>query len=182
MPQRLLTLCEVHIDGMHYAKLPSDAERIVSAVKRTVVDHLSPWPRGLSAVVGSRKPSHRSPPITLESNRNVRTAPGSLNKFDPVHSSLDRFVAVSPELEGVTGHFFLRERERRTKPITYDREVARRLWELSEPLCRVADSRQMGPIFLGLGNLSREAASPLTFAEGLPGWRGPEPNGVENPR
>ncbi len=42
MPKRLLTPCDVHIDVMHYAKLPADAERVVSAVKRTVDDHLPP--------------------------------------------------------------------------------------------------------------------------------------------
>jgi NAD(P)-dependent dehydrogenase (short-subunit alcohol dehydrogenase family) len=45
-------------------------------------------------------------------------------------------LASSREAEGISGRFFLRGRERRTKPVTYDREVAARLWRISEVLCR----------------------------------------------
>ncbi|HSP17670.1 MAG TPA: SDR family oxidoreductase [Thermoanaerobaculia bacterium] len=45
------------------------------------------------------------------------------------------YVASSPELDGVSGRFFLRLRERRSKPITYDPEVAARLWSVSARLC-----------------------------------------------
>jgi hypothetical protein len=44
-------------------------------------------------------------------------------------------LASSPELSGISGRFFLRQRERRTKPITYDRSVAARLWQVSEAIC-----------------------------------------------
>ena len=44
-------------------------------------------------------------------------------------------LASSPELAGVSGRFFLRQRERRTKPITYDRSVAAQLWHVSEDMC-----------------------------------------------
>jgi NAD(P)-dependent dehydrogenase (short-subunit alcohol dehydrogenase family) len=44
------------------------------------------------------------------------------------------YLASSPELAGISGRFFLRGRERRTKPITYDRGVASRLWSVSEAL------------------------------------------------
>jgi NAD(P)-dependent dehydrogenase (short-subunit alcohol dehydrogenase family) len=43
-------------------------------------------------------------------------------------------LASAPELEGVSGRFFLRGRERRTKPVTYDLAIAARLWRLSEDL------------------------------------------------
>jgi NAD(P)-dependent dehydrogenase (short-subunit alcohol dehydrogenase family) len=43
-------------------------------------------------------------------------------------------LASAPELAGVSGRFFYRGREMRTKPITYDRDVASRLWSLSEEL------------------------------------------------
>ena len=43
-------------------------------------------------------------------------------------------LASAPELEGVSGRFFLRGRERRTKPVTYDVNIAERLWRLSEDL------------------------------------------------
>jgi hypothetical protein len=45
------------------------------------------------------------------------------------------YVASSPDLDGVSGRFFLRCRETRTKRITYDADVAARLWSLSEELC-----------------------------------------------
>ena len=45
------------------------------------------------------------------------------------------YVASAPDLAGVSGRFFLRGRERRTKPITYNAEVAARLWSVSEQLC-----------------------------------------------
>lgn len=44
-------------------------------------------------------------------------------------------VASSPQLAGISGRFFLRCRERRTKPITYHTDVAARLWGVSEQLC-----------------------------------------------
>jgi retinol dehydrogenase-14 len=44
-------------------------------------------------------------------------------------------LASSPELAGVSGRFFLRQRERRTKPITHDRSAAARLWQVSEAIC-----------------------------------------------
>jgi len=44
------------------------------------------------------------------------------------------YVASSPDLDGVSGRFFLRCRTTRTKHITYDIDVARRLWDMSEEL------------------------------------------------
>lgn len=45
------------------------------------------------------------------------------------------YVASSPDLDGVSGRFFRRCREERTKPITYDAAIAAKLWEISEGLC-----------------------------------------------
>jgi NAD(P)-dependent dehydrogenase (short-subunit alcohol dehydrogenase family) len=45
------------------------------------------------------------------------------------------YVASSPELAGVSGRFFLRCREARSKRITYDTRAASQLWSLSESLC-----------------------------------------------
>ena len=47
-------------------------------------------------------------------------------------------LAWSPELAGLSGRFFLRACEQRTKPVTYDRDVARRLWNVSEQLVGLA--------------------------------------------
>jgi retinol dehydrogenase-14 len=43
-------------------------------------------------------------------------------------------LASSPEVAGVSGRFFLRQRARRTKPVTRDSEVAARLWRISAGL------------------------------------------------
>jgi NAD(P)-dependent dehydrogenase (short-subunit alcohol dehydrogenase family) len=44
-------------------------------------------------------------------------------------------LAVSPELEGVTGRYFDGTREGRANPQAYDEEARKRLWTLSEQLC-----------------------------------------------
>ena len=44
-------------------------------------------------------------------------------------------LAVSPELEGVTGHYFDGQREARANRHAYDAEARKRLWDLSEELC-----------------------------------------------
>lgn len=45
------------------------------------------------------------------------------------------YLASSPEVAGVSGRFFLYGRERSTKGVTHDRQVAARLWSISEKLC-----------------------------------------------
>ena len=44
-------------------------------------------------------------------------------------------LAVSPELEGVTGRYFDGKREARVDRQAYDKEARQTLWELSEELC-----------------------------------------------
>lgn len=44
------------------------------------------------------------------------------------------YLATSPEMEGVTGQYFFHGKPARSKRITYDREVAARLWAISEQL------------------------------------------------
>jgi len=43
-------------------------------------------------------------------------------------------LASSPEMAGVSGRFFLRQRIRPTKPVTHDAEVAAQLWRVSAEL------------------------------------------------
>ena len=50
-------------------------------------------------------------------------------------------LAVSQEVEGVTGRYFDGKREARTDGQAYDEEARQRLWELSEELC----GRPLGP-------------------------------------
>lgn len=47
----------------------------------------------------------------------------------PIH------LALSPEVQGVTGRYFVDKREAPSSPATHDRELARRLWEVSTDLC-----------------------------------------------
>jgi NAD(P)-dependent dehydrogenase (short-subunit alcohol dehydrogenase family) len=44
------------------------------------------------------------------------------------------YLASSPEVEGVTGGYFARRRPRRSSRRSYDRELAGRLWRVSEEL------------------------------------------------
>ncbi|HLX16471.1 MAG TPA: SDR family oxidoreductase [Bradyrhizobium sp.] len=46
------------------------------------------------------------------------------------------YLASAPDVAGVSGRFYMRCREVRTKPVTHDLEIARRLWSLSEALCQ----------------------------------------------
>lgn len=44
------------------------------------------------------------------------------------------YAAADASLAGVTGQFFMNSKPRKSKPITHDREVALRLWTISEQL------------------------------------------------
>ena len=44
------------------------------------------------------------------------------------------YLASSPEVEGVTGKYFYKRREKRSTPVSYDVSVAKRLWEISEKM------------------------------------------------
>jgi NAD(P)-dependent dehydrogenase (short-subunit alcohol dehydrogenase family) len=59
----------------------------------------------------------------------------SLLAFPEGAATTPVYVASSPDLDGVSGRFFLRGQTTRTKNITYDIDVARRLWSKSEALC-----------------------------------------------
>lgn len=45
-------------------------------------------------------------------------------------------LAAMPELEGVSGKYFANRKETRSSPISYDREIGQRLWQVSEKLVR----------------------------------------------
>lgn len=44
------------------------------------------------------------------------------------------YLAASPEVEGVSGKYFVRRRAVRSSPVSYDEETARRLWQVSQTL------------------------------------------------
>jgi NAD(P)-dependent dehydrogenase (short-subunit alcohol dehydrogenase family) len=50
------------------------------------------------------------------------------------------FLASSPDVAGITGRFYVRCQEMRTKPITHDVGIARRLWSVSEALSRSGEN------------------------------------------
>lgn len=51
------------------------------------------------------------------------------------------YLASSPDVAKLSGRYFFRGREKATKAITHDRELAARLWTISEQLCsRTASS------------------------------------------
>ena len=53
------------------------------------------------------------------------------------------YLASSPEVEGASGRFYFRLRERSLKPIAHDRAVAARLWRISAKLAGLpVDARQ----------------------------------------
>ncbi len=51
------------------------------------------------------------------------------------------YLASSPEVEGVSGKYFVNRREARSSDESYDREVAARLWKVSEELTAASDAR-----------------------------------------
>jgi NAD(P)-dependent dehydrogenase (short-subunit alcohol dehydrogenase family) len=53
------------------------------------------------------------------------------------------YLAASPEVDGISGRFFLYQRARPTKPVTSNAEVAARLWRISAELVGLADDTQL---------------------------------------
>jgi retinol dehydrogenase 12 len=56
------------------------------------------------------------------------------------------YLALSPEMEGVSGQYFHHDRPARSKPITYDVQIAARLWAVSEALTRAGEHTAMKEI------------------------------------
>ncbi|MCP4426598.1 MAG: SDR family oxidoreductase [Chloroflexi bacterium] len=48
------------------------------------------------------------------------------------------YLATSPKAEGVTGKYFVDEKEKESNPISHDAAVAQRLWQVSEQLTGLA--------------------------------------------
>ena len=42
------------------------------------------------------------------------------------------YLASSPEVEGLSGRYFVKKAEARSSDVSYDERIARRLWEASE--------------------------------------------------
>jgi hypothetical protein len=44
------------------------------------------------------------------------------------------YLASSPDVETVTGKYFVREREVASDPVSYDESIAKKLWDVSEKM------------------------------------------------
>jgi NAD(P)-dependent dehydrogenase (short-subunit alcohol dehydrogenase family) len=49
------------------------------------------------------------------------------------------YLSTSPEVEGVTGKYFVHEREVASDPVSYDESAAKRLWEVSEEMIQAPE-------------------------------------------
>jgi retinol dehydrogenase 12 len=54
------------------------------------------------------------------------------------------YLATSPEVEGVSGKYFVKELAVQPSPASLDQEAARRLWEISEQMTRLREERPSG--------------------------------------
>ncbi len=54
---------------------------------------------------------------------------GHLTPEEGAHTQV--WLATTPEIEGVTGKYFVRRRDTRSSDVSYDEKVARRLWDMS---------------------------------------------------
>ncbi len=49
------------------------------------------------------------------------------------------YLATAPEVEQVTGKYFIKKREARSAKASYDEQVAQRLWQISEEMTQLSD-------------------------------------------
>jgi NAD(P)-dependent dehydrogenase (short-subunit alcohol dehydrogenase family) len=110
-------------------------------------------------------------PTKTEFGSNMSGLPGLFPKFMKKIPLLMRspekgaetlvHLASSTALAGVTGRFFSQGRETRTKKITYNNDVAARLWNVSDDLCgggaAPRDALAHGTVGLGRNVLERTA-------------------------
>ncbi len=69
------------------------------------------------------------------------------------------YLASSPEVDGISGRFFLRQRALPTKPVTLDAEIAARLWRISAELVGLpVDTQPAEQPQAGIETSSRNAA------------------------
>jgi NAD(P)-dependent dehydrogenase (short-subunit alcohol dehydrogenase family) len=59
---------------------------------------------------------------------------GTLGERPEEGSETSVYLAASPEVEGVSGRYFVGRKETRSSPASYDEQLQRRLWEESERL------------------------------------------------
>jgi NAD(P)-dependent dehydrogenase (short-subunit alcohol dehydrogenase family) len=54
------------------------------------------------------------------------------------------YVAVSPEVEGVSGQYFAKEKPAQSAPVTYDQALAERLWAVCAQMTGLAPAQKSG--------------------------------------
>lgn len=57
------------------------------------------------------------------------------------------YLAASPEVEGVSGKYFVEKQAVESSLLSYDLEVARRLWEMSEVLTGSTPGKNLPPVY-----------------------------------
>jgi hypothetical protein len=50
------------------------------------------------------------------------------------------YLASSPDVAGVTGKYFVKREPAQSSPLSYDEDIAKRLWEISEDLTSIAQT------------------------------------------
>ena len=83
-------------------------------------------------------------PASLMDTKMVRESFGYTMSTAEEGAAATERLAVSPDLEGVSGRYFDGQREARAKDQAYDRRARERLWTLSEELCGLTPSGDGG--------------------------------------
>jgi hypothetical protein len=71
----------------------------------------------------------------------VRQLASLVAQSPEVGASTTIHLASSPDVEGVTGQYFIKQRSAAPSPAAHDLEAARRLWQVSEQLTGLAKDR-----------------------------------------
>jgi NAD(P)-dependent dehydrogenase (short-subunit alcohol dehydrogenase family) len=66
--------------------------------------------------------------------RVMSTLVNVIGRRPEVSARTEVYLATSPAMEGVSGQYFHHDRPARSKPVTYDVQIAARLWAVSEAL------------------------------------------------
>jgi NAD(P)-dependent dehydrogenase (short-subunit alcohol dehydrogenase family) len=122
---------------------------------------LAQWMRGSGVTVNCMSPGPTSTRFGDNMTGLAGLFPRLAKKLFPSPEKGARtliYLASSPEVEGISGRFFLRLRARKTKPVTSDSEVAARLWRVSAELVRLPIAAQLAGELRTGTETSRSAA------------------------
>ena len=60
---------------------------------------------------------------------------GSISIADGAETMV--YLASSPEVEGITGKYWVKKKERQSSPVSYDEAAQKQLWQVSEEMVGV---------------------------------------------